>query len=313
METKKDNYKGYDHQTIESHWQKVWEKEQLYKAEDFSKKKKSYILIEFPYPSGERLHVGHARSYSAFDVIARKRRMQGENVLFPMRWDAFGLPAENYAVKTGIHPEITTKENIANARKQAKSWGLSFDWSREVTTTDPSYYQWTQWIFLQLFKKGLAYRAEIPVNWCPSCKINLANEEVIDGNCERCGSLTSRRMQKQWLLKITEYAERLLIDLETVDYRSDIKLQQVNWIGKSDGVRLDFKIKDADIKITVFTTAIDTVFGTNFMVVAPEYAKKMLNLVPNEKKEQVLNYIEKSLKKSELERQFEEKIKTGVD
>ena len=301
----------YDHRSIEPKWQKVWEKEKLYKAEDFSKKKKSYILIEFPYPSGERLHVGHARSYTAMDVVCRKRRMQGENVLYPIGWDAFGLPAENYAVKTGIHPELTTKKNIENARKQAKSWGLSFDWEREVNTTDPSYYKWTQWIFLQLFKKGLAYRAEIPVNWCPSCKINLANEEVIDEKCERCGAQTSKRMQKQWLLKITKYAERLLNDLETVDYRKDIKLQQVNWIGKKEGINITYPIERSKETVTVFTTRPDTNFGATFIVLAPEHFLA-LKISTKEQQEEVKNYIRKAQNKSELERIAEGRKKTGV-
>ncbi len=253
----------YNHLEVEAKWIKKWQEDGLYTAVDNDNKKdKSYILVEFPYPSGERLHVGHARTYACLDSVARKRRMQGQNVLFPIGWDAFGLPAENYAIKTGIHPSITTAKNIANAKAQAQSWGLSFDWSREVATTDPEYYKWTQWIFLQLYKKGLAYKSEIPVNWCPSCKINLANEEVIDDKCERCGTLTERRRQSQWLLKITAYADRLLSDLETVDYRSDIKLQQVNWIGK----RVGHKVKFDDIE--VFTTRIDTLHGASFVAVA---------------------------------------------
>ena len=234
----------YNSNAIELKWAEKWQKMKLYRAIDGSKKKKSYILIEFPYPSGERLHVGHARSYSCIDAVARKRRMQGENVLFPMGWDAFGLPAENYAVKTGIHPSITVAKNIANSKAQAISWGLSFDWDREINTTDPQYYKWTQWIFVQLFKKGLAYKKEIPVNWCPSCKINLANEEVIDSKCERCGTQTERRMQNQWLLAITKYADRLLADLETVDYREDIKQQQINWIGKKQGINIKYQIEE---------------------------------------------------------------------
>lgn len=253
----------YDHLAVEAKWRQKWEEDGLYTAVDGeTKKTKSYILVEFPYPSGERLHVGHARTYSCLDAVARKRRMQGQNVLFPIGWDAFGLPAENYAIKTGIHPSITTAKNIANAKVQAQSWGLSFDWSRELSTTDPEYYKWTQWIFLQLYKKGLAYKSEIPVNWCPSCKINLANEEVIDDKCERCGTTTQRRRQSQWLLKITAYADRLLSDLESVDYRSDIELQQVNWIGKKHG----HKIKFDDIE--VFTTRIDTLHGASFVAVA---------------------------------------------
>ncbi len=254
----------YDHKAVELKWAEKWQKTKLYRAIDGSKKKKSYILIEFPYPSGERLHVGHARSYSCLDAVARKRRMQGENVLFPIGWDAFGLPAENYAIKTGIHPAITTAKNIANAKAQAISWGLSFDWSREINTSDPKYYKWTQWIFVQLFKHDLAYKAEIPVNWCSSCKINLANEEVIDCNCERCGTQTERRMQNQWLLRITKYADRLLADLETVDYRQDIKRQQINWIGRKEGMIITF----GDIE--VFTTRPDTLAGATFVAVASD-------------------------------------------
>src|SRR3989337_3174434 len=211
-------------------WEDLWLKHEIYKSTDKDKRKKRYILVEFPYPSGERLHVGHARSYSCLDAVARKKRMQGFNVLFPFGWDAFGLPAENYAIKTGIHPAITTAENIKNSKAQAIAWGLSFDWDREVNTTDPDYYRWTQWIFLKLYEKGLAYKKEIPVNWCPKDKINLANEEVIAGKCERCGTPVERRKQSQWILKITAYADRLIDDLAKVDYRSDIKAQQINWI-----------------------------------------------------------------------------------
>jgi len=205
------------------------------KAEDFSKKPKCYILVEFPYPSGEGLHVGHIRSYVAFDILAKKRQMEGYNVLYPIGWDAFGLPAENYALKTGIHPKITVKKNIVNFKKQLKSLGLSFDWSREINTTDPDYYKWTQWIFLQFFKKGLAFQAKIPINWCPSCKIGLANEEVAEGRCERCGTPVERKVRKQWMLKITTYADRLIDDLKKVDYSEKIKAQQINWIGRSYG------------------------------------------------------------------------------
>jgi leucyl-tRNA synthetase len=283
-------------------------KEKMYEASDEDAKPKSYLLIEFPYPSGERLHVGHARSYSCMDAVARLRRMKGMNVLYPIGWDAFGLPAENYAIKTGIHPSITTAKNIANAKIQAISWGLSFDWSREVNTTDPSYYKWTQWIFIQLFKKGLAYKSKIAVNWCPSCKINLANEEVIDGNCERCGTLTERRMQEQWLLAITKYAERLLNDLKTVNFREDIRLQQENWIGKKEGVNIKYTIEGGG-EVTVFTTRPDTNFGATFVVVAPEHelAKKAA-----ENNKQIAEYVTNALNKSELERIAEGKKKTGV-
>ncbi|MFH1990261.1 MAG: class I tRNA ligase family protein, partial [Patescibacteria group bacterium] len=250
----------YNAAKIEKKWQEVWEKnEKLWAAEDFSEKPKQYILIEFPYPSGEGLHVGHVRSYSALDALARKKRMEGYNVLYPIGWDAFGLPTENYAIKNGIHPREATDKNIKNYRRQIKSLGLSFDWKREIDTTDPNYYKWTQWIFLKFFEKGLAYQAEIPINWCPKCKIGLANEEAIGGVCERCGAPAEKRSVKQWLLKITAYADRLIEDLDKVDYLEKIKTQQINWIGRSYGTNADFKIKSSDQKITVFTTRIDTI------------------------------------------------------
>lgn len=298
----------YNHLETEAKWVQKWQEDKLYEARDFdTKAKKSYLLIEFPYPSGERLHLGHARPYSCFDAVARKRRMQGENVLFPIGWDAFGLPAENYAIKTGIHPSITTAQNIANSKAQAQSWGLSFDWTREVNTTDPEYYRWTQWIFLQLYKKGLAYKSEIPVNWCPSCRINLANEEVIDDNCERCGAKTERRRQSQWLLKITAYADRLLADLDTVNYRADIKLQQVNWIGKKWGINIDFKVVESDEIITVFTTT-PVNWGASFLVISPEhwFAQKV-----SLKNAEIAKYIQLSKKKNTKE-YMAKKDKTGV-
>src|SRR3989344_5793467 len=298
----------YDHKSTEAKWAKIWVERGLYSAgEDYSRKK-SYILIEFPYPSGERLHVGHARSYSCLDAVARKRRMQGENVVFPFGWDAFGLPAESYAIKTGVRPAITTAENIKNAKAKVISWGLSFDWSREVNTSDPLYYKWTQWIFVQLFKNGLAYKDEIGVNWCPACKINLANEEVIDGKCERCGAETTRRKQSQWLLRITKYAGRLLDDLETVAYRSDIKLQQQNWIGRKEGINIVYKVKGGG-EVEVFTTRPDTNFGATFVVVAPEHdlARRSAKI-----SQEVADYVTEALNKSELERLAEGKRKTGV-
>jgi leucyl-tRNA synthetase len=303
---------SFDHSKIESKWQKYWEKEKLYRAEDFAKNPKQYILIEFPYPSGERLHVGHGRSYCCFDAVARLRRMQGCNVLFPIGWDAFGLPAENYAIKTGIHPSITTKENIANAKNQAQSWGLSFDWEREINTTDPEYYKWTQWIFLQLYKEGLAYKAEIPVNWCPKDKINLADEEVIAGKCERCNTPVTRRMQSQWMLKITDYADRLVDDLESVNYREDIKVQQINWIGRSEGSIIKFEILNPKSEIPVFTTRADTLYGATFLVLSPERGGDYLDQIPSVKRKEVEDYIQKSLSKPELQRQEELKDKTGV-
>ncbi len=305
----------YNHKKIESRWQKHWEKSGLYKAADFRKpleypRGKQYILVEFPYPSGDGLHVGHVRSYSALDAVARKKRMEGYNVLYSMGWDAFGLPTENYAIKAGIHPAIVTKKNIAIFKKQLKSLGLSFDWSREINTTDPKYYKWTQWIFLEMFKKGLAYQAKIPINWCPSCKIGLANEEVVGGKCERCGAETEKREQKQWMLKITAYADRLLKDLDKVDYSERIKTQQINWIGRSEGATVKFKIGDEFIE--VFTTRIDTIFGVTALILAPEH-ELILNLKSQiSNLSEVEDYIKASKKKSELERTDLEKEKTGV-
>jgi len=272
----------YNPQKIEAKWQEEWEKLGLYEAKDFDKKLKQYILVEFPYPSGDGLHVGHARSYSALDAIVRRKRMQGYNVLFPIGYDAFGLPTENYAIKTGIHPIEVTKKNTVIFRKQLKSLGLSFDWSREINTTDPKYYKWTQWIFLQFFKKGLAYQSEMPINWCPNCKIGLANEEAINGKCERCGAETTKKNKKQWLLKITDYADRLIKDLKLVDYPDRIKNQQINWIGRSEGVEIDFS------GIKVFTTRPDTIFGATFLVLSPEHPKSKTFKDP-----QVKNYISK--------------------
>jgi len=301
----------YSPKEIEPKWQKYWEENNFYQAKDFSKKKKLFLLIEFPYPSGAGLHVGHCRSYSALDAIARKKRMEGFNVLFPMGWDAFGLPTENYAIKTGIHPSIATEKNIANFKKQLKSLGLSFDWSREINTTDPDYYKWTQWIFLKLFEKGLAYQAEIPVNWCPSCKIGLANEEVIDGKCERCGAVSEQRKLKQWMLGITKYADRLIDDLEKVDFWEKIKAQQINWIGRSYGAEIYFKI-DGNESIKVFTTRADTIFGVTAIVLAPEHnlIEKLKTQASNSK--EVDQYIKKSREKTEFERTELEKKKTGV-
>ena len=304
----------YNAAKIEKKWQEVWEKnEKLWAAEDFSEKPKQYILIEFPYPSGEGLHVGHVRSYSALDALARKKRMEGYNVLYPIGWDAFGLPTENYAIKNGIHPREATDKNIKNYRRQIKSLGLSFDWKREIDTTDPDYYKWTQWIFLKFFEKGLAYQAEIPINWCPKCKIGLANEEAIGGVCERCGAPAEKRSVKQWLLKITAYADRLIEDLDKVDYLEKIKTQQINWIGRSYGTNADFKIKSSDQKITVFTTRIDTIFGVTALILAPE------NKILRELKEKITNwpevksYINESVKKSDIERTNEQKERVGVE
>ncbi|HPJ80107.1 MAG TPA: leucine--tRNA ligase [Candidatus Portnoybacteria bacterium] len=301
----------YNPQEIEKKWQERWEKLGLYQATDFDKKPKQYILVEFPYPSGDGLHVGHARSYSALDTIARKRRMQGYDVLFPIGYDAFGLPTENYAIKTGIHPIEVTKKNTIIFREQLKSLGLSFDWSREINTTDPSYYKWTQWIFLQFFKKGLAYQQEMPINWCPSCKIGLANEEVVNGKCERCGAQTEKRNKKQWLLKITAYADRLIDDLKLVDFPERIKNQQINWIGKSEGTNIKFKIGNNDLE--VFTTRIDTIFGVTALVLAPEHELVQTQKLNIKNWDEVEDYINKSKQKSEIERMDFAKEKTGVE
>ena len=302
----------YNPPEIESRWQKYWETKRFYQAEDFSKKKKFYVLIEFPYPSGEGLHVGHCRSYSAMDAIARKKRMEGYNVLYPIGWDAFGLPTENYAIRTGIHPRVATDQNVANFKRQLKSLGLSFDWSREIDTTDPKYYKWTQWIFLKLFEKGLAYQAEIPINWCPSCKIGLADEEVIEGRHERCGEKVIRKKLRQWMIKITEYANRLIEDLKKVDYLEKIKTQQINWIGKSFGTEVNFKIENSNEVVKIFTTRIDTIFGVTAIVLAPENP-----LIENFKEkvenwEEVEKYIKEAEQKTEFERTQLEKIRTGV-
>jgi len=301
----------YKPQEIETKWQKFWEENNFYQAEDFSEKSKFYVLIEFPYPSGAGLHVGHCRSYSAMDAIACKKRMEGFNVLFPIGWDAFGLPTENYAIRTGIHPSVATEKNVANFKRQLKSLGLSFDWSREINTTDPQYYKWTQWIFLQLFKNGLAYQAEIPINWCPACKIGLANEEVIAGRHERCGEQVIQKKLRQWMIKITKYADRLIEDLETVDYLEKIKAQQINWIGRSYGTEVDFKVENSKEKISVFTTRADTLFGTTAVVLAPEHPL-VKSLVAPEHQQEVRDYIQQSKQKSEFERTKLEKEKTGV-
>ena len=312
----------YQPQKIEKKWQRAWERLGISRAKDFSKKPKKYILVEFPYPSGEGLHVGHCRGYVAMDIIARKRRMEGFNVLFPMGWDAFGLPAENFAIRTGVHPKITTKRNTKNYKRQMKSLGLSFDWSREINTTDPKYYKWTQWIFLQLFKHGLAYKKKMPINWCPSCKIGLANEEVVDGKCERCGTPVVRKEKEQWMLKITKYAERLLRDLDKVDYPEKVKTLQRDWIGKSEGVEVTFELKTQNSKvkntsqnskfIKVFTTRIDTIFGATYLVLAPEHPviENLKSQISNLKI--VEGYIEEAKRKLERERISEAREKTGI-
>ena len=304
--------KAYDPKQIEKKWQDFWDEHETYKATLEPDKKKFYPLVEFPYPSGQGLHVGHPRPYTALDIVARKRRYEGENVIFTMGWDAFGLPTENYAIKNKIHPRIVTERNIANFKKQLKSLGFSFDWSREINTTDPNYYRWTQWIFLQLFKRGLAYKEEMPVNWCPSCKVGLANEEVVGGKCERCGTVVKHRRRSQWMLRITEYADRLLEGLDTVDFIEPVKIQQRNWIGKSVGAEIHFKVKDTDEVLHVFTTRPDTLFGATYMVVAPEhplvkdYAHKIENM------DEVKAYLSEVEKKSDFERTELSKEKTGV-
>jgi leucyl-tRNA synthetase len=303
---------NYDPRVIEPKWQRIWEENGTFYAEDHSSKPKYYALIEFPYPSGEGLHVGHPRSYTALDIIARKRRLQGYNVLFPIGWDAFGLPTENYAIRNKVHPTKVTKKNIDRYRQQLKSLGFSFDWSREFSTTDPDYYRWTQWIFLKLFEKGLAYKAEIPINWCTSCKIGLANEEVVDGVCERCGGEVVRKVKSQWMLRITAYAERLLRDLEIVDYIEKVKVQQENWIGRSEGAEVDFQIAGSDRKIKVFTTRPDTLFGATYMVLSPEHPliDQLSGQIRNG--EAVAAYREQATKKSDFERTELALEKTGV-
>ena len=267
--------KNYDHTKIEKKWQSIWEKKKIYQAQNSSKKSKYYSLIEFPYPSGDGLHVGHPRPYIGMDVISRKKRMEGYNVLYPIGWDAFGLPTENYAIKTGKDPRIVTKKNTGTFRRQIKSLGISFDWSREINTTDPKYYKWTQWIFLQFLKKGLAYKKKMLINWCPKDKIGLANEEVVNSCCERCGTPVEKREKEQWMLAITKYAERLDRDLDTVDFLPHIKLAQKNWIGKSEGATIQFVINNSKLSIEVFTTRPDTIFGATFLALAPELAKKI--------------------------------------
>jgi len=312
-----DKKDKYDHRKIEPKWFKEWEEAGLYKAIDFAEKPKKYILFEFPYPSGERLHIGHAFTFTGTDVLARFNRMKGFNVLTPMGWDAFGLPAENYAVKTGINPMITTAKNIANSKIQAKHLALSVDWEREISTTDPNYYKWTQWIFLQWYKKGLAYKAEMPINWCPQCKIGLANEEVVAGNCERCGAEVSRRRIKQWVVKITAYADRLIEGLKNTAFIEKVKAAQINWIGRSEGATIKFQISHLKSQIEVFTTRPDTLYGATFMVLSPEHeiVASLLSAkckVQSAKLDKIRNYVEDAKKKSEMERTELAKEKTGV-
>ena len=302
----------YNYKQIEKKWQDKWYAENTFAAKDDFTMPKFYGLVEFPYPSGQGLHVGHPRSYTALDIIARKKRLEGYNVLYPMGWDAFGLPTENFAIKNKIHPKVVTENNIANFKRQLKSIGFSFDWTKEISTTDEKYYKWTQWIFLQLFKKGLAYKQEMPINWCTSCKVGLANEEVVNGVCERCGSEVVQKNKSQWMLKITEYAERLINDLDEVDYIEKVKVQQKNWIGKSEGAEVDFKVTDTDYTLTVYTTRADTLFGATYMVVSPEHALLSEFADKIENIDEVREYQKEAAKKSEFERTELSKEKTGV-
>lgn len=302
----------YNHRAIEQKWQKIWDDEKAFAATDDYSKPKYYALVEFPYPSGQGLHVGHPRPYTALDIVARKRRMQGYNVLYPMGWDAFGLPTENYAIKNKIHPRIVTENNVKHFKQQLHSLGYSFDWDREINTTDPQYYKWTQWIFLKLFKEGLAYKSEMPINWCTSCKVGLANEEVVNGVCERCGSPVVRKVKSQWMLKITDYAEKLLEGLEDVDYIERVKVSQKNWIGKSQGAEVEFQVAGKEEKLTVYTTRPDTLFGATYMVVSPEHP--MLDKYKEDIKnwDAIQDYREQAAKKSDFERSELAKEKTGV-
>jgi leucyl-tRNA synthetase len=302
----------YNHREVESKWQKVWDDEKAFKTSDDYTKPKYYALVEFPYPSGQGLHVGHPRPYTALDIVARKRRMQGYNVLYPMGWDAFGLPTENYAIKNHIHPRIVTENNVKRFKGQLHSLGYSFDWDREINTTDVNYYKWTQWIFLKLFHAGLAYKTEMPINWCTSCKVGLANEEVVNGVCERCGSEVVRKVKSQWMLKITAYADKLIQGLDTVDYVERVKVSQKNWIGKSTGAEVDFALKDKEDKLTIYTTRPDTLFGVTYMVMSPEhplidkYREEIKNF------DEVIAYREMAARKSDFERTELAKDKTGV-
>ena len=302
----------YNHREVEAKWQKVWDDEKAFRTSDDYSKPKYYALVEFPYPSGQGLHVGHPRPYTALDIVARKRRMQGYNVLYPMGWDAFGLPTENYAIQNHIHPKIVTENNVVRFKNQLHALGYSFDWDREINTTDPNYYKWTQWIFLKLFKAGLAYKSEMPINWCTSCKVGLANEEVVNGVCERCGSEVVRKVKSQWMLKITEYADKLIQGLDTVDYVERVKVSQKNWIGKSTGAEVDFSIKGKEDKMRIYTTRCDTLFGVTYMVMSPEHP------LIDKYKEDIKNwdeieaYREQAARKSDFERAELAKEKTGV-
>jgi len=303
----------YNPKLIEKKWQDIWDEKKVFETSSDKSKPKFYALIEFPYPSGQGLHVGHPRPYTALDILSRKRRFEGYNVLFPMGWDAFGLPTENFAIQHKIHPKEVTEKNVKMFKRQLKSLGFSFDWSREINTTDPEYYKWTQWIFIKMFEKGLAYKHEMPINWCPSCKVGLANEEVVAGGCERCGGEVVRKTKNQWMLKITEYADRLIDDLDTVDYIDRVKTQQTNWIGRSHGMEVEFKISGKNDSLKVFTTRPDTLYGATYMVIAAEhpliekYSEDIKNL------EEIRDYQEYASKKSDFERTELSKEKTGVE
>ncbi|MBQ8670054.1 MAG: leucine--tRNA ligase, partial [Oscillospiraceae bacterium] len=301
----------YDFKAVEKKWQKKWEEGKVFEVSKDYTKPKFYALVEFPYPSGQGLHVGHPRSYTALDILARKRRLQGYNVLYPMGWDAFGLPTENFAIKNHIHPEIVTKQNVARFKSQLQALGLSFNWDNEINTTDPNYVKWTQWIFLQLFKKGLAYKKEMAVNWCTSCKCVLANEEVVGGVCERCGSEVIRKVKSQWMLKITEYTQRLIDDLDGVDYIERVKTSQKNWIGRSTGAEVDFSTTAGD-DLKIYTTRPDTMYGATYMVISPEhpYIEKWADKLEN--MDEIRAYQEASARKSDFERTEMAKDKTGV-
>ena len=304
---------AYNFKEIEKKWQEKWDNEGTFNAKDDYTMKKWYGLIEFPYPSGQGLHVGHPRSYTALDIIARKRRLQGYNVLFPIGFDAFGLPAENYAIKTNVHPKITTAQNIAHFTEQLKSLGFSFDWSRKIDTTDPEYYKWTQWIFIQLYKHGLAYKTTMPINFCTGCKVGLANEEVVNGVCERCGSPVVQKEKSEWMLKITDYAQKLIDDLDDIDFLEKIKVQQKNWIGRSEGAEVNFKIANMDKNLTVYTTRPDTLFGATYMVISPEHPilKELEDKIKN--LDEVKEYQKQASLKSAFERSELNKEKTGVE
>ena len=305
--------KVYAPKRIEKKWQDIWDNEKAFAATNDYTKPKYYALVEFPYPSGQGLHVGHPRPYTALDIVARKRRMQGYNVLYPMGWDAFGLPTENFAIKNKIHPRIVTKNNVERFKNQLHSLGFSFDWDREINTTDPNYYKWTQWIFLKLFKAGLAYKKEMPINWCTSCKVGLANEEVVNGVCERCGSPVVRKVKSEWMLKITEYADKLIDGLDGVDYIERVKVSQKNWIGRSEGAEVDFQVAGKEDKLRVYTTRPDTLFGATYMVIAPEHEliNKFADRIQN--MNEIKEYQNKTALKSDFERAEINKDKTGVE